>query len=194
MDQRCGFFLEPRVVRNALARLDRERERLGHLCCPIAQHVLLRQPVERVVDLDRRKFAGVKAQHPVVLQLLRVERSLPLLERVAARSSEQLHDAMRFFEPSAFFGFSRARLAFSASISATLVLSPPGASSPVLSWSSILRRIVSSTRSRTVSRYLAGSNTSFDVWSISCLASLSSASFTSPSGTVTSVVGRISSA
>ncbi|MBL0169512.1 MAG: hypothetical protein IPP90_02125 [Gemmatimonadaceae bacterium] len=50
------------------------------------------------------------------------------------------------------------------------------------------------TRSRTVSLYFSGSNVSLAVWAISCLAMASSIGLMSPAGTVTSVVGRISSA
>ena len=55
---------------------------------------------------------------------------------------------------------------------------PPfgSAASAVISWPSIFRWIVSITRSRTVSLYFVGSNASFDVWSMSCFASLSSLS------------------
>src|SRR5205823_11646128 len=80
---------------DALARLQRERECLRNLRRPLAQHILPRQTVERVVDLDRRKFAGVVAKHPVVFQILRIEIPLPLLKGVAARSGEDLHDTLR---------------------------------------------------------------------------------------------------
>src|SRR5258708_4517439 len=87
-----GLLLEPRAMRDALARLQGESERLRDLRRPVAQHVLPRQPVERVIDLDRREFAGVIAQESVVLQISRIELSLPLLERVAARPGQNLHD------------------------------------------------------------------------------------------------------
>src|SRR5688572_8429526 len=99
-------------MRDALARLERKRERLWHLRCPFAQHVLLRQSIEGVVDLDRWKLAGVECQHSVVFQLLRIKRAFPLLESVPTRPCEELHDTIRFDSPFSFFGFSLARLAF----------------------------------------------------------------------------------
>src|SRR6185436_4576016 len=78
-------------MRDAPAGLDREAERLGHLGRPVEQRLLLRQLVERVVDLDRRELAGVEAEHVRVLQLLGVETPFPLLEREAARSRQNFH-------------------------------------------------------------------------------------------------------
>src|SRR5450759_1909294 len=133
-------------MRDSLARLEREGERLRHLRRPFAQHVLLWQSIEGVVDLHRIEFAGVVAEHCVVFQILRIERALPLLERVAARPSENLHDALRFDSP--FFGFSdfsdfsdfsRARLAFSASIRSSILVSVLGVISAVMSCPSTLR-------------------------------------------------------
>ena len=49
-------------------------------------------------------------------------------------------------------------------------------------------------RSRTSSRYCVGSNVSDAIWSISCFASFSSASFTSVSGISTSLIERTSPA
>ena len=83
-------------MRYALARLDRERERLRHLRRPVQQHVLPGQPVERVVDFDGRKSRGVVSEHPCVLDVRGVKRALPLLERVAARSGEKAHDTVMF--------------------------------------------------------------------------------------------------
>src|SRR5450830_183684 len=103
-------------MRDSLARLEREGELLRHLRRPFAQHVLLRQSIKGVVDLHRRKLAGVVAEESVFLEISGVEVSLPLLERVAAGPSENLHDTMRldspFFGFSDFSDFSRARLAF----------------------------------------------------------------------------------
>src|SRR6185437_2205527 len=188
--------LEPRMVRDPLARLDRERERVRHLRRPFPQHVLLRQPIERVVDLDARKLPRVEAEHPIVLQILRVERALPFLERVPARPRDHPHDTFLPF----FDGFSdasagaAARLALSASMRSMILPPVSGAASAVISWPATFRSMVSRTRSRTVSLYLVGSNTSVDVWSMSCFANANSAGLTSPSGTVTSVVGLTSSA
>src|SRR6266704_3084097 len=83
-------------MRNALARLQRKGESLGHLRRPLTQHVLLRQSIERVVDLYSRELRRVVAQESVVLEISRVEVSLPLLERVAAGPCQDLHETMRF--------------------------------------------------------------------------------------------------
>ena len=65
----------------------------------------------------------------------------------------------------------------------SMILPPPsGGASAVISWPSTLRWIVSSMRSRTVSLYFCGSNSSLAVCSMSCFASASSAGFTAPSG------------
>jgi hypothetical protein len=56
LDRVHRLGLQPRVMRDALARLDREGERLGHLRRPLFQHVRLREAVEGVVDLDGRKL------------------------------------------------------------------------------------------------------------------------------------------
>src|SRR4029078_12404668 len=141
-----------RVMGDALARLEREGEGVGHLRCPLQQHVLLRQSVELVVDLYRRNPAGVETEEAVILQISGVEVALPLLERVAAGSRQDLHETMRFDSAFSFLlGFSLARLPFSASIKSSILVSVPGATSDVMSWPSILRWMVSSIRSRTVS-------------------------------------------
>src|SRR5688572_5135517 len=124
--------LEPRIVRDALARLDRERELLGHLRGPLPQHVLFRHPVERVVDLDGGKPRGVVAEPAIAFQVVRVERPLPLLERIAARAREQLHDTMR--PALAASGFSVfARLALSASMRSRIFPLESGWTSDVMS-------------------------------------------------------------
>ena len=133
------LFLEPRVVRDALARLEREGKCLRHLRRPFAQHVLPRQSIEGVVDLHRRKLAGVVAKKSVVLQISRIELSLPLLERVAARPRQNLHDTLRLDSLPSFLGLSFERLAFSASIRSSILVSPPGTTSAVMSCPSILR-------------------------------------------------------
>src|SRR3982074_3634892 len=120
-------------MRDALARLQCESKRVRNLRRPLPQHILPRQPVERVVDLDRREFAGVVAQESVVLEISRVELSLPLLERVAARPAQNLHDALRLGSPFSFFGFSLDRLAFSACIRSSILVSVPGVTSAVMS-------------------------------------------------------------
>src|SRR5687767_14041169 len=127
-------------MRDFLARLERERELLRHLRRPLRQDVLLRQPVKGVVDLERRKLRSVKAEQLVGLKLCGIEGSLPLLERVAARPRQNLHEAFCFLR-SDFSGVDFfARLAFSASIRSR-ILSPPllGATSDVMSWPSTLR-------------------------------------------------------
>ena len=75
---------------DALRRLDHEAEVLGHLLGPTLEHRLLRHPVERVVDLDRREALGVVAQHVLRRQLLRVEVALPFRVRVAAGADPRL--------------------------------------------------------------------------------------------------------
>src|SRR4029079_4178758 len=87
--------LEASEVGDSLARLDRKRERLRNLSRPFCEHVFLRKRIERVVDLDRRKLARVKAEHSVVFQVLRIERAFPLFEREPARSRVQLHEGFR---------------------------------------------------------------------------------------------------
>src|SRR5258706_15028119 len=150
-------------MRDTLARLEGESEILGHLSCQFREDVFPRQAVEGVVYLYRRKLAGVVAEKSVVLEISRVEVSLPLLERVAAGPGENLHDALRFASPFSFLGFSPARLALSACIRSSILVSAPGVTSAVMSCPSTLRWMVSNTRSRTVSLYLAGSKASFDV-------------------------------
>src|SRR5437773_5015763 len=100
-------------MRDPLARLDRERERVRDLRRPILEHVLLRQPVERVVDLDGRKPARIEAEHRVVLEIGGIERPLPLLERVPARPGPELHDALAALPglASALSGLAAERLA-----------------------------------------------------------------------------------
>src|SRR5438105_3139970 len=124
------------MMGDALARLQSKREVFRNLGCPLAQHVFPGQPVEGVVDFDRRKFAGIVAKHAVVLQIRRVEIPLPLLERVAARSGENLHEALRL--AFTFSGFSFSRLALSASIRSMIFASPPTLTSAVMSWPSTL--------------------------------------------------------
>ena len=127
-ERRRAFGLEPRVMRDAHARLDRERELLRHLRRPLLQYRLLRQPVKGVVDLDRRKLARVVAQPRVVSDRVGIEDALPLLERVAARAREQPHDTMRcgVLSSSAL----RARgSAFSASMRSTILPPVSGATS-----------------------------------------------------------------
>src|SRR5512133_4062691 len=109
--------------------------------------MLFRQPIERVVDLDRRKLARVVAEHRVVFEITRVERSLPFFERVATRARVKLHDTLA----TASLGLLAARLAFNASMRSRILPPPSGVTSAVMSWPSILRCIVSITRSRTVS-------------------------------------------
>jgi hypothetical protein len=46
-------------MRDALTGLDREGERLRHLRRPLLENRLLRQPIKRVVDLDRVETRGV---------------------------------------------------------------------------------------------------------------------------------------
>src|SRR5207237_7290440 len=134
------LFLEPRVVRDALARLQRKRESLRHLRRPLAQHVLLRQAVERIVDFYGIELLRVVAEHCVVFQFLRVERAFPLFEGVAAGPCQDLHETMRFDSAFSFLlGFSRARLAFNASIRSSILVSEPGVTSAVMSCPSILR-------------------------------------------------------
>ena len=68
-----AFRLEPRVVRDALARLDGEDEGRRHLSRPLEQHMLPGQPVEGVVDLHRRELARIQSEHRVVLAVARIE-------------------------------------------------------------------------------------------------------------------------
>src|SRR5437764_14967088 len=112
------------MMRDALTGLDREAERLRHLRRPVEQHVLLREPIERVVDLHRRKLPGVVAEHRVVLQVGGIEAALPLLERVAARAREDLHEPFTF--ASASF-CTPASLALRASIRSPNLLPPAAA-------------------------------------------------------------------
>src|SRR5678815_4306533 len=188
LDGARAFRLQSREMRDTLARLDREGERLGNLARPRLQNAFLRKAIERVVDLHRRETRRVKTEHRVVFELRRVERALPFLEGEAARSRVQLHEALT----TASLGLVAVRLAFSASMRSMIFVPPSGATSDVMSWPSTLRWIASSTRSRTVSLNLSGSKFSVAVCSMSCLANASSAGFTSPSGMVTSVVGRTS--
>src|SRR4051812_8854829 len=150
-------------MRDAHARLDRERELLRHPRGPVLQHRLLGQPVERVVDLDRRELPCVVPQPRVVPKVRRVEHPLPFLERVPARSREQPHETMRLGVMSSS-GWVRARLCLSASMRSTILPPPSGTTSDdVMSCPSTLRWIVSITRSRTVSLYFCGSKLSFAV-------------------------------
>src|SRR5690606_21645638 len=136
LDRARALRLEPGVMRDALARLDRERKGIRHLRRPLEQHVLRGQAVEGGVDLDRGKLAGVEAEHGVVLEIVGVERPLPLLERVPARAGKQPHDALRPF----FCGLAGssaagavARLALSASIRSMILPPASGAASAVMS-------------------------------------------------------------
>ncbi len=124
------------MVRDALARLDREREGLRHLRRPLLEHALLRQPVERVVDLDGGKPARVVAKPAVLLEVGGIERALPLLERVPARAGEQLHDTLTAAPPSPPV---LARLALSASMRSMIFPLESGCTSAVMSWPSIFR-------------------------------------------------------
>src|SRR4029077_10528404 len=136
----------------------REGERLRDLRRPPLQHAFPRQAVEGVVDLHRRKPAPVKREHSVVFQVARIERSLPLLERVAARAGLEVHDTF-----CACSGFVAVRLTLSASMRSMSLPSPSVITSSVMSWPSTLRLIISSTLSRVVSLYFSGSNDSFAV-------------------------------
>jgi hypothetical protein len=84
-------------MRNALARFDCESEFFRHLGSPIAEDVLSGQSVERVVDLDSRKLAGVESEPAAVLEVVRVKGTLPFLECVATRSSKNFHDLLKEF-------------------------------------------------------------------------------------------------
>src|SRR5262249_10575844 len=148
--------LDAREVRDALARLDREGERVRHLRRPSLEDAFLRKAIKRVVDLDRREATRVKAEHPVVFEVGGIERAFPLLEREAARARVNLHDAL------VAGSLDAARLALSASIRSMIFVPDAGATSAVMSWPSTFRWIVSSTRSRTVSLYFAGSKVSVD--------------------------------
>src|SRR4029453_15987997 len=108
-----------------------EREGLGHLRGPILEHVLLRQPIEGVVDLDRRVLARVVPEHRVVLQVLGVERALPFLEGKPARTHQNAHDALRSASFSS--GSVWARLAFRASMRSMFLPPPSGVTSAVMS-------------------------------------------------------------
>src|SRR6476661_4388253 len=93
---------------------------VGHLRGPTLNHALLRQPIKRVVDLDDGKLARVVAEHPVVFEVVRVERPFPFLEREAAGAGLQNHETL-----TAASGFWLAmRLAFSASMR-SMIFPPP---------------------------------------------------------------------
>jgi hypothetical protein len=69
---------KPRVVRDPARSLEREPERVGRLRGPPGKHPLGRQAVKGVVDLDRPEAGGVKGEHPLRGQVIRVEATPPL--------------------------------------------------------------------------------------------------------------------
>src|SRR5262245_11699726 len=89
--QLAGGVLEALSVRDRLRGLEREAKSLGNLGRPLQQEPLGRHPVEGVVDLDRAELRGVEAEKILRLAVLRVERTLPLLVRVAAGAHQETH-------------------------------------------------------------------------------------------------------
>ena len=81
--------LDPGDVRDPARRLDREAKVRGRRGLPALQHLRPGHPVERVVDLDGRQAFRVVGEHFLGLDLLGIEGSLPLLERIAARSRQK---------------------------------------------------------------------------------------------------------
>src|SRR5215470_5501705 len=82
------------LVADPARRLERESKVVRHLLRPLSEHRLRRHAIERIVDLDRVEMPGVEAQHLAGGELLRIERALPFFIRVAARSSQHLHEVV----------------------------------------------------------------------------------------------------
>src|SRR5207248_2518726 len=82
---------QPRVMGDALPRLEREPESFRNLRGPPADQLLRRVAAEGVIDLDRGKLRRVVRKHLRPGQILRVEAAAPRLVVVAARTAENAH-------------------------------------------------------------------------------------------------------
>src|SRR5262249_26233283 len=88
--RRLGGLLQTQPVRDLLRRLERETEVRRRLRGPGGEQRRGRHPVERVVDLDGGKDAGVEAEHAGRRKLLGIERPAPRGIAEAGRSDEEL--------------------------------------------------------------------------------------------------------
>ena len=75
---RVARILQPAVMGDPPRRLERDLIRRRRLRGPAGDEFLGRHPVERVVDLDRRKTRGVVRQHLRRGEIGGIETSLPL--------------------------------------------------------------------------------------------------------------------
>src|SRR5690606_27784218 len=87
--------LQPLDMRDAAARLHGEAELPGDLGAPALEQRAVREAIKRVVDLDGRQTRRIVRQHLVGLELLWIERPLPLLEGKAARAAIKPHPHRR---------------------------------------------------------------------------------------------------
>src|SRR5690606_38549704 len=78
-------------VRDQSRRLERELESRWHTLRPLPKRRLVRQAIERVVQLDRVEPLRVVRQHVGLLHLLRIEGASPFLVAEAARSRADTH-------------------------------------------------------------------------------------------------------
>ena len=72
-----GDVLQPAVMRDPPRRLQRQFVRRWRLRRPPGDQLLVRHPVERVVDLDRGKAGGIVRQHLGGGQIARIETAFP---------------------------------------------------------------------------------------------------------------------
>ncbi len=80
---------QPRLMRNAPRRLDREPEVRRRCLCPSLEHVGLGHAIEGVVDLDGRQAFRVPREHRLRFDVLRIEVSLPFLVGKAACTCQE---------------------------------------------------------------------------------------------------------
>src|SRR5690606_32651406 len=92
--KRIGAVLEPRIVRDALRRLQRQLVARWRLLIPTLKRLLVGHPIVRVIDLDRREALRVIAQHVRRRDLLRVETPFPLGIIVTGRADPDSHGSL----------------------------------------------------------------------------------------------------
>src|ERR671937_2692597 len=80
-----------REMGNAPRGLDGEFEAGGGGLRPLLQHLAARHAIERVIDFYRRQPRTVEGEHALGLHVRRIERTFPLLERVATGAGKQPH-------------------------------------------------------------------------------------------------------
>src|SRR5262249_45890797 len=82
---------EPPQVRNLLRCLEHELEIGGNRVGPAYQDRSLGQAIERAVDLNGTKTLAVETEHLLGRQVLGIERALPFLVGIAARTDVEVH-------------------------------------------------------------------------------------------------------